>query len=544
MKRLIQLLVLTSGLCGGVFLLAGEIRSPGQGVSAKIIAAQPEAFTSAPIPTVNVSPVLPHVVSNPDAGRPSFDEFSWESFIALNWPAKKGPDGKPLRGVADTGKSLDEPGPRVWETWKADYELFQDEGAPPSDWDSYDVTNPPCNFAEDGNTQLNLKVLPMVAKGLSLLPGGVNQAMGGPLIDQNGKAVRYEIHLNRSYYDFVKNNRYYLQQNLPVYPNPPVNFPMSTQNSYGVVEIKAAWREMSVAELNNPSITSRYYITDAVVLDPGTTPAQCRQTKLGLVGLHIAHKSAPFKEWIWSTFEQEDNVPEYIYQKPLPNPTPAPPPGGYSFYNLAKPAPSPNRGGYLPLSAANPIAANQPLPTTPTQVARVNPVPVLTQQMNSQVKALSKIKGTVWEHYKLIETQWPRDTNSPLIVNNPNTAEDNYPLGSGNPTPPSGADPPPPPPEPGDRVANITMETYYQITNNKLKIFGSSCMHCHYQAAQTDFSWVLPDMAWDPNIGARNPSPGVESMKQRKMARSPNLRSMSAGTSQGKRPNRGRRRNQ
>jgi hypothetical protein len=422
---------------------------------------------------VEVSPVLPHVVKDPDAGRPSFDEFSWESFIALNWPARIGPDGRPIRGVADTDKTLGDAGPRVWESWKADYELFQDEGAPPSDWSSYNVTNPPCGTAKPGSTiPLTLKILPLLAKGGSALPGGVNQAMGGALIDQHGKPVRYEIHLNQAYYDFVKTKQFYLQKNLPEYPSPPVNFPMSSATDYGVVEIKAAWREMTPAELNDPSISSRYYITAAVVVMPNSHPPQCYETKLGLVGLHIAHKSGPFSEWIWSTFEQEDAVPEYLYQEPQPNPTPPPPPGGYSFYNIAKPMPPKTGPGYLPLSARKPLDPTQPLPTTPTQVARVTPIATLTQQMNAKVRVMDKIKNTVWEHYKLIETQWPRNVTLPIVVNNPNTGEDHYPLGCGDPTPPSGVDPPPPPKEPSDRVANLTMETYFQVknpsfTNNK-----------------------------------------------------------------------------
>jgi hypothetical protein len=292
---------------------------------------------------------------------------------------------------------------------------------------------------------------------------------------------------------------------------------------------------MTPAELNNPSITSRYYITDAIVAVPNSNPVQCFETKLGLVGLHIAHKSGPFKEWIWSTFEQEDSVPEYIYQQPQPNPPPPPPPGGYSFYDITKPPPAKTRG-YDPPAAKNPLDPRKPLPTRPTQVARVNPIAALTQQMNAKVRVMDKIKNTVWEHYKLIETQWPRNVTSPVVVNNPNTGEDHYPQGSGDPTPPSGVDPPPPPTEPGDRVANVTMETYFQVKNPNftnlqtgVNIFGSSCMHCHYQAAQTDFSWVLPDMAWDPNTGSRNPSAGVESAKQRKLVRSPTLRPLQSG---------------
>ena len=513
MKRLIQSLALVT-LCSSLIFVMIVARQSAKTVEAR--STTPPSETSAapqaiPTPIPSVTADLPYIVPldsrpkglTPQQSRPWFDDFSWQSFIALNWPAKLGPDGIPLRGVPDTSKSIGDPGPRVWESWKTDYELFQEGGEPPSAWNSYDVVDPPCGISEarGATTPLRLKLLPLVAKGGSVLPGSVNQAMGGPLIDQNGKPARYEIHLNQSYYDFVKNNQLYLQKNLPQYPKPKLDFPMSKPGSYGVIEIKAAWREMSPAEMNNPAITSRYYITQALVIDPGGS--QCRQTNVGLVGLHIAHKTSPFVQWVWSTFEHVDNVPES---------TPAPP-GGYSFNN-GMATPVPNAFGYWPANAWRPLDATKPLPTTPTQVIRINPVPPSTHSLNMIVQGLAGIQGTVWQYYKLINTQWPIDPQLPVIVNNPGTANDAYPQGSGNPTPDAQESPG----SPNEGVANITMETYFQKVFPPLKLFGSSCMHCHYQAAQTDFSWVIVDMAYP-----RNPQAGTPTPVQRKLARPPTL---------------------
>ena len=71
---------------------------------------------------------MPYTVQNPDCkqGNSSqlsdFDNFSWQSFIALNWPAALDPStGLPARasaypnGVPDTTKSIGDPGPRTWE---------------------------------------------------------------------------------------------------------------------------------------------------------------------------------------------------------------------------------------------------------------------------------------------------------------------------------------------------------------------------------------------------------------------------------------------
>jgi hypothetical protein len=49
------------------------------------------------------------------------------------------------------------------------------------------------------------------------------------------------------------------------------------------------------------------------------------------------------------------------------------------------------------------------------------------------------------------------------------------------------------------------METFYQGKagaadpgQNALNLptLGTSCLHCHYAAAQYDFSWVMADAAW------------------------------------------------
>src|SRR6516162_7532452 len=50
---------------------------------------------------------------------PEFDNFAWRAFVALNWPSLTDPLH---RGVPDRAKALGDPGPRVWETFKARYE--------------------------------------------------------------------------------------------------------------------------------------------------------------------------------------------------------------------------------------------------------------------------------------------------------------------------------------------------------------------------------------------------------------------------------------
>ena len=107
-----------------------------------------------------------------------------------------------------------------------------------------------------------------------------------------------------------------------------------------------------------------------------------------------------------------------------------------------------------------------PIPTTPN-----NPSGYSTQELNQQYRAL--LKGTVWENYQLIVTQWPLDSSLPSPYNpqfNPENYDDTF---AGDPFP--------------DYAANVTMETYFQKS--------SSCMECHYHAAAygVDYSWILFD---------------------------------------------------
>jgi hypothetical protein len=53
----------------------------------------------------------------------------------------------------------------------------------------------------------------------------------------------------------------------------------------------------------------RFFTRVAWVLDPFDPTQTCKQVTVGLVGLHIVQKTASRPQWIWSTFEQIDNVP-------------------------------------------------------------------------------------------------------------------------------------------------------------------------------------------------------------------------------------------
>lgn len=422
-----------------------------------------------------LSPAIPFAIPNsPNPNPVDFADFSWQSFIALMWPAAVSPSGVPIRGQANTSAKIGDAGVPVWETWKADWELFgASTNAPsapqPTAWSDWNVNGGmnPCPTNTGGRTHMVV----MLSKMDSVI-AGVNQAMSGPLIDQNGKFIRYEMRVNQAEYDAIVANQWFVANNLPTV----LTLPATSGSTYGSIELKAAWREMTAAD-----DTSRYYTEPAVVLDlNGSGQTTCRQTTLGLVGFHIAHKLANRTEWIWSTFEQEDNVPEI-----------SPPPAGvrYSLNNGTTTPVTTDGFDWPPGDVGGKhkgppkIVSGKPLPpNVPVQVTRYTPIPSWAASENAIFRAA--LAGTVWAHYKLTTAQWPTKQNGAGF-----DPSGTYPQNCGDPFP-------------TDHVANTSAETYFQ--NNPVGSFGTSCMECHYQIAAVDFSWMINNEAWTGPSGTAN----------------------------------------
>ncbi|MGY3437508.1 MULTISPECIES: hypothetical protein [unclassified Marinovum] len=398
---------------------------------------------------------VPSTVSSAIEARPFFDQFSWQSFIALNWPADPNAPGAPLDpNDPSTFTSAAAGTPTVWESYATSYRLFGSGQAEPPAFGTGPAEGDPCSA--------NTKTLRMVAKGADITGntiGDVNEAFSHPLIDQNLNYVYAEVRFNDAYYDFVRSNGYYLKRNLSA-AQQPLQMPESVTSSgtIGAMMIKAAWRQMTAKD-----DTSRYHVITASVVDPDG--GGCSQVPMGLVGLHIAQKAEGFPEWIWSSFEQVDNV------TPGPGASETTP----VSFNNGTDTPATPRGWANRPPIAPPLLAEGKREAT--QVTRLNPIPTTPAGMSTvdqNATYAELLKGTPWAHYQLVITQWPTDPGTFKLPRDGGV----YPKDAGGAFPANGA-------------TNTAMETYFQSQEDAAGAGGNSCMSCHYAASTSDFSWIL-----------------------------------------------------
>jgi hypothetical protein len=415
------------------------------------------------------------VPATPADPFPTFDNFAWRAFVALNWPSLTDAGH---RGEPDRAETLGDPGPRVWETFKSRNELFpvgpDGKASAPAPWATYDGLSP-CSPDADNRAKTVAAFVPYADFNQ---PGFTLGESLNPLVAQNRTYTRYEIRINKSEYDAIAANGWSQSKTLPDETH-PADLPI------GSIAVKASWRLMT--EADTPAIRSRYYIVkDAAVVDVAKSLAAgrvvCSKSDIGLVGFHIMIKTRYRPQWLWSTFEHVDNVPpagEGEAREPDARDANAP----YSYYDPTQPGrrlPLLGSQESLPISAGNPPKADP----APMQVTRRHPVHPSTMAMNRAYWALPGIRGTVWEHYMLVASQWPTvprpvgpqndGTFFPGLTLNRDTPRENYQTDD-------------PSRENKENLANTTMETYLQDA-------PSSCMSCHASLANAhgrDFAGIL-----------------------------------------------------
>jgi hypothetical protein len=413
-------------------------------------AAQGHALRVSPDRIDDVPSLRPDVDAFPDV-----DLFAWRAFIALNWPSLT---DAAHRGVADRGKTLGEPGARVWETFKARYELFQSgpggDPIPPQPWATHDAVNP-CGAEADRRAKTLATFEPFMDFNQSARP----RVATNPLVAQNRTYTRYETRLNEAQYSAFVRSGWSQGQNLPDRDHP-------ARMPAGSIAVKAAWRLLT--EADTPAVRARYYVVEnANVVDVAKTIAArrvvCSRGDVALVGMHIVIRTPRRPQGLWSSFEHVDNVPPAgtgEAREPDARDAGAP----YSYFDPSKPElglwPKLGSPGTLAVSLDRPPE----LDPTPMQVVRRHPIHPSTMAMNRAHWALPGVRGTVWQHYMLVANQWPTYTH----VIDPRNDGVFYPEAR------------------KENLANTTIETYLQDP-------PSSCMSCHqvFNARGRDFVGIL-----------------------------------------------------
>lgn len=358
--------------------------------------------------------------------QPSFANFSWQSFIALNWPADS--DGNADGALNENPNNL-----RVWEYYTDVSTVF--DTAP--------------NGVKKLNATKGKKVLHLTSKNPeSIKVSEFLEEDNYPLIDRNLNFVVFEEKINSVEELFITNNKLTTKEGIYNYNKKTGGFqlPANTDTEVGAMEIKASWRIIDTTKGDDASLYFTREATIAVDADNSVSGQSFTiDCTIGLVGLHILRKTKKFNNWVWSTFEHVNNVPNNVqeaqtnqqnkwsfYNPECLNCPPNTPPqhvAGDTLENKAvvykwnTSAPYASRYGVTVAGEASGKAFG-------TQVTRVYPIYYCTEQLNSIWQSKLKALGSVFSNYKLVGTQWlaPLDappftkTNAPQFLGN-TTAE-------------------------------------------------------------------------------------------------------------------------
>ncbi len=313
-------------------------------------------------------------------------------------------------------------------------------------------------FAEVIRAQKRLKLRPRDAKPQQVRGGeGINQAGDhGMLVDQRHHAVYYAIHVNQTYYDFVRTNHYNE-------PDILANAPATAQFPVGSLQIKSAWRIIESDETEGglyqttADLERLKYKDGKVVVDPDNVDSRT----VGLVGLHIAGIVEGHPEFVWATFEPQGNAPLLPPTMAISSPGPVSA-AGARFYAAGTAARDCNQsnGGKVTLDVSKQTL--DPVTQVFRQVAWGGGDESLIRALNDSVHR--QLGADLAAGYDLIGALWVRDGS--LLPDTVPGAPDRW---AGSP-----------------RLANTTMETFRQPFGN--------CFHCHDTRGYSDAGYAFPPM--------------------------------------------------
>ncbi len=453
----------------------------------------------------------------------AFNEHSWKSLVAIFWPMDK--DGKPKEKFNDEGKS-------TWLTWKEAFQVYRADGGIPAPWGSKRTGGglglPEAIFNEEDTRLVLSSFTPTHINRSKNIADETDQAFAGELFDQNGNVVVYEVLMNRPEFDYVVSNRLYNINGQIEFTKKDslANFPAGDyqKKKDGAIEIKFAWKILEKGDDKD-----RYYKSRGYIINPKTKKLERKD--LGMIGFHISQKTPTGKQWVWSTFEQIDNLDQNVIMKDgkktiihpsLTNPECETCPvnvdvtnGGttYAFNTNV-------HSNFWTISGDKTNRYFAENNVMKTQAKRMIDIPVRVQEINKRMQAYFRSQKSVWQYYQLIDTQYPLDQNAAPGSHQESTyhlpqSVANKPGGNPNLT----------------FLTNISMETFFQGGNQSasnfmeanpksdITVFGTeSCMGCHSSAGiyngissngtftqgdqlTGDFSWLLTQKAqWNKKV--------------------------------------------
>jgi hypothetical protein len=411
-----------------------------------------------------------------------FDFYSWRTFIALNSPA----DGTPIeKGQADT--------PTRWEdadNFKQLLDVMLPAGIPAAKWpddkagmdaERERLIPPECSALH--------KQMPtrMVVK---MIEESFNEPFKtGPLIDQQGHYAIFDILMNRVMFNYIMDHHLNtkagqmnaandgLMVDFP--PGHNSTTPQGSDGTIGAFMLKVSWKILSPQEIQ----AKTFHMVQALVLMPPGDPnakRPCLLETLGLVGFHAVHKTQGRPQWIWTSFEHKQNVPD------ITQVTANKFDGPYNFFSI-------NCKDDCPAANATPPRPWDPDPVLglrfraddsfKSQIVRETPLTHAAKNMNTIFHSM--LQNTVWKNYMLLSTQWPSAFLSCAGLHSKN-ADAPAPKTDFLKQPDMTCSPAP------TFLANSTLETYSQ---GNIPQASSSCIGCHGNAVGFQ-------------AGASNPKPG------------------------------------
>lgn len=382
-----------------------------------------------------------------------FDVFSWQTFVTLNWPADS--DGDPVDKPIGSRPAL----PRVWQFYKQPAQVF-------------------------ALTQVSEACAP--ASPPTLITGQFLQSSGKPLIDRDLNFVVFDTRMNgQSELYIVRNGLHTLAgQRKFTQAGKVIDFNRGyyenkanrTGGAPGAIELKTAWK---IIDRESEKERDSYYVIDGFIAVPAASSvmgrAMCIEVRLGLIGMHIMHRTSSGNggDWIWSTFEHVDAAP--IASNALN-------PNNILGELFAGGCRAENAGAQRYIlfnqdcedcitntikvenwkwSERKPYAQQHAIDGRfGTQVVRCWEIFESTANVNDIWRA--KLNGTVWSNYQLISTQWRGAAKSAVF---PNGEVPRY-------------------------LTNVTLETYDQYSHD------GTCIGCHAKAVtltgqNANFSFFL-----------------------------------------------------